>query len=31
MDFVVTVPAKWEACWPAEMHEALLMFLFAIA
>jgi hypothetical protein len=25
MDFVITVPAKWEACWPAEMHEALLM------
>jgi hypothetical protein len=24
MDFVVTLPAKWEA-WPAEMHEALLI------
>jgi hypothetical protein len=23
-DFVVTLPAKWEA-WPAEMHEALLI------
>jgi hypothetical protein len=24
MDFVITIPAKWEE-WPAEMHEALLI------